>query len=124
MIGRPPRDTTRDKRKRPEYSEDASKRYKTDDGEFDYIFTIPQEKIFTELKNKNVLRQPNRTTLPDHMKDKTKFFMFHNDYGHTFATCKNLYAQLRALIRKGQLLKYLKKKVPLGTVENLEKLRG
>ena len=51
------------------------------------------------------------------MKDKTKFCMFHNDYGHTLATCRNLYAQLKALMRKGQLLKYLKKKVSMGSVE-------
>ena len=55
--------------------------------------------------------------VPDHMKDKTKFCMFHDDYGHTLATCKNLYAQLKAMIRKGMLLKYLKKKVPLGSLD-------
>ena len=54
--------------------------------------------------------------VPDHMKDKTKFCMFHDDYGHTLATCKNLYAQLRAMIRKGMLLKYLKKKFLLGSL--------
>ena len=53
---------------------------------------MQQEKIFAELKNENVLRRPNRIMVPDHMKDKTKFCMFHDDYGHTLATCKNLYA--------------------------------
>ena len=75
---------------------------------------MPQEKIFAELKDENVLKQPKPTVLPDHMKDKTKFCRFHNDYGHNLATYRNLYAQLRAVMRKGQLLKYLKKKVPLG----------
>ena len=76
------------------------KKYKTNEEEFDCIFIMPQEKIFAELKNENILRQPNRIMVPDHMKDKTKFCMFHDDYDHTLATCKNLYAQLRAMIRK------------------------
>ena len=78
---------------------------------------MPQEKIFAELKDENVFRQPNKTILSNDMKDNTKFSMFHNDYGHTLTTCRNLYAQLRAMMRKGQLLKYLKKKVPLGLIE-------
>ena len=76
-------------------------RFKTDEEEFDCIFTMPQEKIFAELKEENVLRQPKPIVLLVHMKDKTKFCMFHNDYGHTLTTCRNLYAQLRAMMRKG-----------------------
>ena len=83
----------------------------------DCIFTMPQEKIFAELKDENILRQPKPTILPDHMKDKNKLCMFHNDYEHTLATSRNLYAQLRAMMRKGQLLKYLKKNVPLGSIK-------
>ena len=107
----------RDKRKNPDYSKNVAKRYRADEKEFDCIFTMPQEKIFTEFKDENILRQPKPTILPDHIKDKAKFCMFHNDYGHTLATCRNLYAQLRAMMRKCQLLKYLKKKVPLGSME-------
>ena len=70
-----------------------------------------------DLKDENFLRQPKPTILPDYMKDKSKFCMFHNDYGHTFATFRNLYAQLRVMMRKGQLLKYLKQRVPLGSLE-------
>ena len=55
LMGRPLRDTTRDKRKRLEYFEDAAKRYKTDEEDFDCIFTMPQEKIFAELKDENIL---------------------------------------------------------------------
>ena len=78
---------------------------------------MPQEKIFAELKDENFLRQPKPIVIPDHMKDKTKLCMFHNDYGHTLTTCRNLYVQLRAMMRKGQLLKYLKKNVLLGSIE-------
>ena len=78
---------------------------------------MPQETIFAELKDKNVFRQPKPIILSDHMKDKSKFSMFHNDYGHILATCRNLYGQLRAMIMKCHLLKYLKNKVPLGSLE-------
>ena len=115
-MERPPRDTAKDKGKSSNFFERPTKKYKTDEGDFDCIFTMPQEKIFAELKNENILRQPNQIMVPDHMKDKTKFCMFHDDYGHTLATCKNLYAQLRAMIIKGMLLKYLKKKVLLGSL--------
>ena len=114
---RPPRDTAIDKKRSLDYSGGVAKRFKVDEEEFDCIFTMLQEKIFAELKDENILRKPNKTILPDHMKDKTKLCMFHNDYGHTLTTYRNLYTQLRAMMRKGQLLKYLKKKVSLGSIE-------
>ena len=89
---KPPRDTVREKKRSLDYSGGVAKRFKADEEEFDCIFTMPQEKNFVELKDENILRRPNKTILPDHIKDKTKFCMFHNDYGHTLATCKNLYA--------------------------------
>ena len=90
-AGRPPRDTVGDKRRSSDYSGDTVKRFKANEEEFGCIFTMPQEKIFTELKDENILRQTKPTILPYHMKDKSKFCMFHNDYEHTLATCKNLY---------------------------------
>ena len=55
-------------------------------------------------------------TIPKHMRDKSKFYMLYNDYGHTIASCRSLYGQLKGMIKKGLLLKYLKKKVPLGSI--------
>ena len=43
--------------------------------------------------------------------------MFHNDYGHTLAAHRNLYGQLKGMMRKGLLLKCLKKKTPPRSVE-------
>ena len=37
---------------------------------------MPQEKIFTKLKDENVFRQPKPTILLDHMKNKSKFCTF------------------------------------------------
>ena len=93
------------------------KRFKTDKEDFDCIFTMPQEKIFAKLKDENVFRQPRPINVPEHMKDKSKFCMFHNNYGHTLAACRNLYGKLKGMMRKGLLLKYLKNKAPPGSVE-------
>ena len=50
------RDRAEDKRKGSDYSSSSAKRFKTDKKDFDCIFTMPQEKIFGELKNENVFR--------------------------------------------------------------------
>lgn len=78
---------------------------------------MPQENIFTELRDQNVFRCPNLITTPEHMRDKKNLCMFHNDYGHNLSACRNLYNQLKAMMEKGQFLKYLKKKVPFGSYE-------
>ena len=108
---KPPRDESRDKRKNLEYSGNSAERFKVDDDDFDCIFTILQEKIFTELKDQNIFQQPKPYNIPEHMKDKAQFCIFHNDYRYTLAACRNLYNQIKTTIRKGELLKYLKKKI-------------
>ena len=50
--------------------------------------------------------------IPEH-KDKTQLCIFHNDHDHTLASCKNLYNLIKSMIKKGELLKYLKKKILL-----------
>ncbi len=54
-MGRPPRDTAKDKRKSSDFPERPTKKYKSDEEDFNCIFTMQQEKIFAELKNENVL---------------------------------------------------------------------
>lgn len=111
---RPPRDRSKDKRKGIDYSSRPLKRFKNDEEDYDSIFTIPQEIIFVELKDQNIFRQPRPSSLLEHMKDISQFCIFHNDYEHTLATCRNLYRQLKGMMKKGQLLKHLKKKIPVG----------
>ena len=53
-ITKPPRDESRDKRKFTDYSDSSAKRFKANNDDFDCIFTIPQEKIFFELKDQNI----------------------------------------------------------------------
>ena len=62
-VGRPLRDTSGDKRKSSDYFASAANRFKVEEEEFDCIFSMPQEKIFVELKDENVLKQPKPTVL-------------------------------------------------------------
>lgn len=68
-MDRPPRDKSEDKRKSSNYSGGSSKRFKNDEVNYDCIFTIPLEKIFTDLKNQNIFRKPRPINLTKHMKD-------------------------------------------------------
>ena len=72
--------------------------------------------------DENVFRQSRPTSLPNHMKDKTKFCMLHNDYEHTLSLSRNLYGQLKGMMKKGLLFKYLKKKAPPRLVEKSREL--
>ena len=45
------------------------------------------------------------------MKDKNLFYIFHNHNGYTLTLYKNLYNQIKSMIKKEELLKYLKNKV-------------
>ena len=63
-TSRPTRDRAKDKRKGSDYSSSSAKKFKSEDEDFDCIFTIPQEKIFAELKDENIFRQPRPINVP------------------------------------------------------------
>ena len=83
------------------YNCNPQKRFRPEEEGFDYTFIMPQEKIFAELKDQNIFRAPKPYNVPNHLKDRSQYCIFHEDYGHTLATCKNLYYQLRTMIRRG-----------------------
>ena len=74
---------------------------------------MPREKIFDELKDQNIFRTPKPYNVSNHLKDRSQYCIFHEDYKNTLATCKNLYYHLRAMIRRGELQKYVKRKTPI-----------
>ena len=51
--------------------------------------------------------------MPEHLKDRSQYCIFHEDYKYTLATFRNLYFQLKAMMKRGELQKYVKKKVPI-----------
>ena len=78
-------------------------------------FCMKDAKIFIELKDQNILWQTRSYNILKHMKNRGQFCIFHNDYEHTLAVHKNLYGQIKSMMKKGELLKYLKKKVLVGS---------
>ena len=106
------RSNTRDKYRNVEYNDNPTKRFWRDDENFDYIFTISKEKVFAELKDQNIFCQLRPYSIPEYMKEKSQFCIFHNDHSHTLASWKNLYNQIKSMTKKGELLKYMKKKIP------------
>ena len=76
----------------------------------EYIeFNTGIDVIYAQTKDKGIYRAPPRSSLPDSMKDKSKYCKFHQDYGHEIAECKNLKGQILAIMRKGGLDQYRKK---------------
>ena len=75
-TSKPARDRVEDKRKSLEYSSGLAKRFRSDEEDLDFIFTMPQEKIFVELKDENVFRQPRPINVPEHMKTSSNSACF------------------------------------------------
>ena len=65
--------------------------------------SIGLEVIYIENKTKGIFCSPSKISMPNHMKDKNKYRDFHQDYGHYTTNCRNLYAQVMFLIKKGGL---------------------
>ena len=78
--GRPtrpcPRSELRGWRGSVEYMENLIKRFKAEEEDFNNIFTIPQEKIFTKLKDQNIFQKWKSYGIPEHVKDNNLFYIF------------------------------------------------
>ena len=60
----------------------------------------------------------------EHMKEKNLLCIFHYEYGHMLVTCKNIYNQIKSTMNKGELLKYLKSKVPIKPIAHAWNTKG
>ncbi|XP_062075246.1 uncharacterized protein LOC133779284 [Humulus lupulus] len=73
-----------------------------------FEYTIPQEVIYEENKDRPIWREPYKITIPPARRDKNRYCLFHKDHGHTVAECHNLHNQIQALMRSGRLTQYIK----------------
>ena len=70
---------------------------------------MPVDKILAQITDKHYLEWPRSLHSSPHMRDKKKYCWFLKDHGHNTEDCRNLKEQIKELIRKGKLQKYVKK---------------
>ena len=67
------------------------------------------ERIFMENREKNTFRPPAKMKIPESMKERSRYYAHHKDFGHLKNDCRNLYGQIMHIIKKGELQQYLKR---------------
>ena len=70
---------------------------------------MPVDKILTQIKDNHYLKWPRPLHSSPNVCDKNKYCRFHKDHGHNTEDCRDLKEQVKELIRKGKLQKYMKK---------------
>ncbi|XP_062088577.1 uncharacterized protein LOC133795146 [Humulus lupulus] len=80
-----------------------------------FEYTVPQEVIYEENKDRPIWREPYKITTPSDRRDKSIYCLFHKDHGHTIAECHNLNNQIQAFMRSGRLTQYIKETGRPGT---------
>ena len=54
-----------------------------------------------ENRNKNIFCPPARMKVPESIKDRSRYCVHHEDFGHLINDCRNLYGQIMYTIKKG-----------------------
>ncbi|XP_062075592.1 uncharacterized protein LOC133779676 [Humulus lupulus] len=73
-----------------------------------FEYTVPQEVIYEENKDRPIWREPYKITTPSDRRDKNRYCLFNKDHGHTVTECHNLHNQIQALMRSGRLTQLIK----------------
>ena len=100
------------KRERPDRQNNDGARRKDDKSPRTVKFTpliMPVDKILTQINNDHYLKWPRPLHSSPNVCDKNKYCQFHKDHGHNTEDCRDLKEQVKELIRKGKLQKYVKK---------------
>ena len=56
-----------------------------------------------ENNDKNIFHPPVKMMNPESVRDKSRYYAYHKDFGHLTNGCRNLYGQVMHTIRKGRL---------------------
>ncbi|XP_062114780.1 uncharacterized protein LOC133826327 [Humulus lupulus] len=59
-----------------------------------FEYSIPQEIIYEENKDRPIWHEPYKITTPPDRRDKNRYYLFHKDPSHTVAECHNLNNQI------------------------------
>ena len=70
---------------------------------------MPANKILMQIKDELSLKWPKPLSLSSRKRDLKKYCRFHKDHGHYTDECRDLKEQIKELILRGKLQKFVKK---------------
>ena len=68
-----------------------------------YELNASIERIFMENRDKNICCLRAKIMIPENMRDKSRYYAYHKDFGHLTNDCRNLYRQIMFTIKRGRL---------------------
>ncbi|GAV74347.1 hypothetical protein CFOL_v3_17827 [Cephalotus follicularis] len=78
-------------------------------------------RILTVEQHKVSIQWPEKMRSPAEKRDTEKYCRYHHDHGHDTKKCRQLKNQIKDLIQKGHLRKYVDRDAPQGRREQKEK---
>ncbi|PON34403.1 hypothetical protein PanWU01x14_344650, partial [Parasponia andersonii] len=90
-------------------SQEGAKRRKTSrDSLPKYELNTPIDVIYLQNKDRGIFKDPPKSSVLEHMKNRNRYYQFYKDFGHDTIHCCNLYAQVMMTIHAGRLKQYVK----------------
>ena len=71
---------------------------------------MPVNQILVQIKDEHYLKWPRPLHSLPNVRDKRKYYRFHKDCRHYTEDCRDLKEQIKKLIRKGKVQKFVKKR--------------
>ncbi|PON44891.1 hypothetical protein PanWU01x14_263730, partial [Parasponia andersonii] len=93
---------------RDEVAEGGKRRKTTRDPLPKYELNTPIDVIYLQNRDRSIFKDPPKSGVPEHMKNRNRYCQFHRDFGHDTVHCRNLYAQVMLAIHTGRLGQYVK----------------
>ncbi|PON71475.1 hypothetical protein PanWU01x14_072720 [Parasponia andersonii] len=68
-----------------------------------YELNTPIDVIYLQNRDRGIFKDPPKSGVPKHMKNRNRYCQFHRDYRHDTINCHNLYAQVMMAIHAGKM---------------------
>ncbi|PON36934.1 hypothetical protein PanWU01x14_324290 [Parasponia andersonii] len=73
-----------------------------------YELNTPIDVIYLQNRDRGIFKDPPKSGVPEHMKNRNRYCQFHTDFRHDTVHYRNLYAQVMWVIHAGKLKQYVK----------------